>query len=81
MAKSKYALKEVQTLSVTLTRADGPYLVVASTFEPQQLGAYTLTLTAPDDPAVRLEPVPTPGAPYGSEVLAGGGAAQAAFSI
>ena len=63
MAKSKYALKEVQTLSVTLTRADGPYLVVASTFEPQQLGAYTLTLTAPDDPAVRLEPVPTPGAP------------------
>ena len=55
-SSSKFAARAQQYHTVVLEQrpAGRPYLVVASTFEPGQLGEFIISVSSPDDPGLRL---------------------------
>ena len=59
VAKTKFKVCRQVSLLVTLPpRPDGlPYIVAVSTFEPNQLAAFTLSLSSALDPAAQLHPL------------------------
>ena len=62
--KTKFKVSEQRILEVKLPLRDGglPYIVVCSTFDPGQLGRFTLKVTSAEDDRVRLAALqPTPG--------------------
>ena len=64
IGKSKFKATEQQILTLALPpREDGlPYIIVCSTFQPSQLGTFTLRASSTEDDAPRivpLQPLPT----------------------
>ena len=59
VTKTKYkaAGKVSHTVQLPLRQGGLPYIVVVSTFDPQQLGRFTLTLSSAEDPAATLVPL------------------------
>ena len=59
VTKTKYKAADRVSHSVQLPRRpDGlPYIVVVSTFDPELLNSFTLSVASAEDPAVRLVPV------------------------
>ena len=59
VGKTKYKKAELVSLTLQLPpRPNGmPYIVVVSTFEPQQLATFTLSVASAEDPAAKLVPL------------------------
>ena len=59
VGKPKYKKAELVSLTLQLPpRPNGlPYIVVVSTFEPQQLATFTLSVASVEDPAAKLVPI------------------------
>ena len=57
--KPKFKKAELVSLTLQLPpRPNGlPYIVVVSTFEPQQLATFTLSVASAEDPAAKLVPL------------------------
>ncbi len=58
VTKTKYKAAPKVQHSVQLPPRPNGYIVVVSTFDPQQLAGFTLTLSSEEDPAATLQPLP-----------------------
>ncbi|KAL1527295.1 hypothetical protein AB1Y20_015967 [Prymnesium parvum] len=65
VGKTKFKADERRVLELQLPPREGglPYIVICSTYEPGQLGRFTLKVTSPEDERVTLVPLQPPPAP------------------
>lgn len=76
VAKTNYKATLSRSLTINLepAAAGKAYVLLVSTFDPDQYGSFTVTVTSEDDPAFTLSPVAvTPGVAASGSLAAAGG--------